>query len=206
MPGPLLRRTPLILFVIAVLSGCGENDSGQPPAPASGTSTQASGGLEDTARKAAAAVSAEAEKLAGAVTNAAGQAEAAIGKAREQADQWLAEVKSLLNARKLQDAGALLGRLGSVSLTQDQQKLMADLKTQFGNLDTQLATGLSQLKDAVAQKNLASASSLVSQVTNFQLSPEQEETLAGLKAELKKLVSSGVSAQGQKALESVLPR
>lgn len=188
----------IVFFVSAVLlSGCGERSTepeSQPEAAAerlpaltdSRSEPTGSANLADRARDGAAAVRDLAEQ------------------GQEQITASLAQARSMLEAKQLQDAQGALGQLGGLTLSAEQQETLGRLREELAKALEEVQNGMAELGKKVAEKDYGEAAALVSKLTEFQLSPEQQKLFDDLKAQVTQLLG-GQEDPGQ-AVKRLLGR
>jgi hypothetical protein len=185
--------------VSAVAIGCGQKES-PPPAPTAAPPTSApdtATAVKQTVEKTVAEVQKVAESTQQAVqktvSEAAGQAQALI----DQARAWVSE-------KKYADALGAVDKLAGLSLTPEQQTLVQGVKAELGKLGADIEKGIANLKAVVAQKDYTQGLNLVKQLADYQLTPEQQKVVDGLKAELQKALGTKGADEAKKALGNVL--
>jgi hypothetical protein len=186
-----------LLVVAALLSSCGEPPPepevtpssdlprGQEPA-VSGDTAAAPRDLTDRSREAAAAVQGLAEQ---------GQA---------KAGELLAQAKGLIEAKKLQDVRGPLDQLSEMTLGAEQRETLARLQEGLSHAAKEVQAGLTELGRMVAEKDYGAAASMVSKLTEYQLSPEQQKLFDDLKVQVTELL--GTQEGAGKALNNLLGR
>jgi len=138
------------------------------------------------------------------VEESAHQAQAKAEEATAKAQVLLDQAKGYLGDKRVQDAKGILDQLAGMSLSADQQQLLAGLKQEFQKAWDEVEQGLGQLQTLVADQKYSEASSLVTQLASFQLSPDQQNLFDNLKAELQKALGGDAAEQGGKALQGLL--
>jgi outer membrane PBP1 activator LpoA protein len=118
----------------------------------------------------------------------------------------LQQAKSLLEEKKVQQASQLLSRVAELTLNDEQQELLTGLKSESQKLLTEVDKGLGNLKSLIQEKNYTEATSLVSKLTEYELSSDQQSLLDGLKAELEKLMESEAGQGAADAVNDLLGR
>jgi hypothetical protein len=161
---------------------------------------------KETAQAVAQRVAEGAQQAVAAVENTAAQAQKQAEQATEQAQELLQQAKGLLQEKKVLQAGALLDQAAALTLNDEQQQLLAGLKAESQNLLTEVDKGLDDLKTMVAEKNYSEATSLISTLTEYELSSDQQSVLDGLRAEMQKLMESETGQGAAKAVNDLLGR
>lgn len=114
-----------IAVAALALTGCGKKDAGDQAAE---DAKKVGSTLSETAGKVAETVKTEAGKVTEAVKK---ESQATTEAATAQAQSLIDKAKTLIADKKFQDASAALQQLGSIALTPEQQKLVAELKEQI---------------------------------------------------------------------------
>ena len=195
----------LTAVLLVSCGGEGKAPSQEQP-PSSSAQTPAPAPATEPPRTVTQTVTEEAQKVVGAVDEAAERAKAMAAEATQKAQVMLDDARSLISQKKLQDAGALLGKLSAVTLTGEQQKTLAGLQTEFTQMGSQVNQGLSDLSTFVSEKKYAEATTLVSKLADFQLGAEQQKLYDGLKAQLQKLMANQAAQEAQKSIGNLLPK
>jgi hypothetical protein len=183
-------------LVVAAVSGCGRNEESTPPAqptPAARTEpapTSAPGGVLSEAKTA--------------LESAPKAVEAAVDQAVTQAQGLIDQTKALLSEKKYQDALGGVQKLASLKLSPEQQTLVGGLKTELTKMGGAIEKGIAGLKEVVAKKDYAGGMTLLKDLANYQLTPEQKKVVDGLKLELQKLTGSPAAEEGKKAVSGLL--
>ncbi len=186
-----------VLLLAGALVGCGQKEPSA-PGPA-GTQEPASGqGAVQTAKQAVETATAEAKQ-------AVDTAQKTVEQATAQAQSLIDQTKTFLGQNKYQDALAGVQKLGGLTLSTEQQKLVGDLKTQLQKLGSDIEKGIGDLKNAVTQKQYSEATAMVSKLANYQLTPDQQKLVDDLKAQLQKALGSQAADEGKKAIGGLLP-
>jgi hypothetical protein len=192
-----LKCDTCVLLLAGLLAGCGQKEQST-PAP-SGTREPASGqGAVETAKQAADTATAEAKK-------AADTAQKTVDQATAQAQILIDQTKTFLSQNKYQDALAGMQKLRGLTLSAEQQKLVSDLKTQVQKLGGDIEKGIGDLRTLVSEKKYTDATAMVSKLTNYQLTPDQQKLVDDLKAQLQKALGGQAADEGKKALGGLLP-
>ncbi len=134
------------------------------------------------------------------------QASTVAAQASQEADSLLAKAKSLLGEKKTQEAAPLLEKLSGMVLKPEQQQLLGGLKTELSTLYADIDKGLVDLKSSIDAKNYTEATSKVASLASYQMTPEQQKVLDGLKAQLQKLAGTTAAEEGKKAVGNLLGR
>lgn len=188
----------IVSFVlVALFSGCG-GDSTEPESQAE-TTAERSPVLTDSASEPAGA-----ENLADRAREGAGLVRDLAEQGQEQVRASLAQARSMLEAKQLQDAQGALGKLGELTLSAEQQETLGRLREELGKALEEVQNGLAELGKKVAEKDYGEAAALVSKLTEFQLSPEQQKLFDDLKAQVTQLLG-GQEDAGQ-AVKRLLGR
>jgi hypothetical protein len=186
------------------LVGCGQKEASAPPAPSAAPLASTSSPAQSTVAAVKQTVDttvAEAKKAAESVQQAAQKAvDDATGKAQALIDQ----AKTMVSEKKYSDALGALGTLASLKLTPEQQTLVGSLKVEVTKLGGDIDKGIASLKTVVGQKDYTQGLNLVKQLSDYQLTPEQQKVLDGLKAELQKAMGGKTADEATKALGNVL--
>jgi len=139
------------LIVIAFLAGCGQStDSNQPSGDGANAPTESQGttkSVTETVKEAAQPVVDEVNKAVEAAKPAVEEAakevkEAAntvVADTTSKANELIAQAKKYISETKYSDATNILNQLSNMKLTPEQEKLVADLKTQVQKAMTALS-------------------------------------------------------------------
>ncbi|HPY30878.1 MAG TPA: hypothetical protein PLT00_11125 [Verrucomicrobiota bacterium] len=110
------------LAAVVWVLGCGKCDTCNDAAGPSQNAAPAAGDLSDAAAQ------------------AADQVKALAGQAADKAQDLINQVRSLVEAKKYNEASGLLAQLANLKLTPEQQKTVGDLKTTIQQALSQQAT------------------------------------------------------------------
>jgi hypothetical protein len=91
-----------------------------------------------------------------------------------------------------------------MSLSPEQQKLVGELKAEIGKVSDQTGTQLAELKALVDEKKYQEASAKLGEFANLHFTPQQQELLDRLKAEIQKGLSGESVEAGKKAVGGLL--
>ena len=177
----------LVLFLLAaLLSGCG------------GRSTEPESQAEATAERSPALTDLPRTRAVGVAVRDLAEP------VQEQVMETLAQARSMLEAKQLQDAQGALGKLGGLTLSAEQQETLGRLREEVGKALEEVQNGMAELGKKVAEKDYGEAAALVSKLTEFQLSPEQQKLFDDLKVQVTQLLG-GQEDPGQ-AVKRLLGR
>ena len=179
-----MKQFIVLSLLAALLSGCGGRST-EPESQAEATAER-SPALTDLPRTRAVPVRDLAEP------------------GQEQVRETLAQARSRLEAKQLQDAQGALGKLGGLTLSAEQQETLGRLREEVGKALEEVQNGMVELGKKVAEKDYGEAAALVSKLTEFQLSPEQQKLFDGLKVQVTQLLG-GQEDPGQ-AVKRLLGR
>jgi hypothetical protein len=179
-------------FLTAAICGCGKKEEAPPPTPPPPSPAPA------------AAPSSPAAEVKAVAETAAKTVESAATEAATQAQALIDRTKALLGEKQYQDALASVGQLASSKLTPEQQTLVSGLKTELTQMGSTIQKGITSLKDVVAKKDYAGGMTLVKDLANYQLTPQQKQVVDGLKLELQKLAGSQAVQEGANAVGGLL--
>jgi hypothetical protein len=135
----------------------------------------------------------------------AGTAQKVVDQATAQAQALIDQTKSYLSEQNYAKAAEGLEKLSGMTLTPEQEALVAELKVEAGKVSDVVGTRLGELKALVDAKKYQEASAKLTEFTNVSLTPEQQELLDRLKAEIQKGLSSQTLESGKKAVDGLLP-
>jgi len=130
--------------------------------------------------------------------------QAKVDETKAQAQALIDQIQGQVKEKKYQGAVTALDKLASMTLSTEQQSLVGNLKVEVSKLGDDINTGLANLKTVVAQKDYTGGLNLVNKLAGYELTPGQQTTLDGLKAELQKLAGSKAADEGKKALGNLL--
>ncbi len=191
--------------LLAATSGCGQKEPTPPPAtgarqpPASAPTTSAPAPAPGTPAP-------EVKAVTETVVKAVDAAETAAAQASAQAQTLIDQAKALLSEKKYQDAVGAAQQLVGLKLSPDQQTLAAGLKTELAKMKGSIEGGLTNLQGIVARKDYAGGVALAKDLASYQLTPDQQKVLDGLKVELQKLAGSQATDQAKQAVGGLLDR
>jgi hypothetical protein len=186
---------PLLLAVSlsAVMIGCGQKE---PPAaapsatpPTASTSGPGPGAVEAVKQT---------------VESAQQVVQKTVDEASAKAQALIDQAKTMVSEKKYSDALGALGTLANSKLSPEQQTLVQGLKVEVAKLGGDIEKGITNLKTVVAQKDYTQGMNLVNQLTNYQLTPDQQKVVDGLKAEVQKALGGKATGDATKALGNVL--
>jgi hypothetical protein len=162
----------------------------------------------DGATETPGAPSGAAESAAGAGSSAGpGVVETAqkvADEAAARAQALIDQTRGYLSEQNYAKASEGLEKLAGMSLTPEQQKLVGELKTEVGKVSDQAGAQLAELKALVDAKKYQEASGKLGELANVSLTPEQQELLDRLKAEIQKGLSGDSLESGKKAVGGLL--
>ena len=121
-----------------------------------------------------------------------------------KAGELLAQAQGLIEAKKLQDVRGPLDQLSEMALGAEQRETLTRLQEGLSQAAKEVQAGLAELGKLVAEKDYGAAASMVSNLTEYQLSPEQQKLFDDLKAQVTELLGSQEGAS--KALNNLLGR
>jgi hypothetical protein len=192
-----MKRLYPVLLAAAFVSGCGDRSPEREATPSSPPTPATAVKAPQREPTPAPALTERLAEVKDAAQEAAAQVSARAGELLEQA-------QGLLEANKLQDVQGALKELGGMALSSEQQANLARLQEALKQSLAQVESGLAALEKVVGDKNYAEAGALVSKLTAFQLSPEQEQLFNSLKAQVSQWMSSQEGAA--KAVNNLLGR
>ena len=184
-------------MLAALLSGCGGGST--EPEPQAETTAERSPALTDSGSEPA-----EAGNLADRARDGAAAVRDLTEQGQEQVMETLAQARSMLEAKQLQDAQGAMGKLGGLTLSAEQQEALGRLREEVGKALEEVQNGMAELGKKVAEKDYGEAAALVSKLTEFQLSPEQQKLFDDLKVQVTQLLG-GQEDPGQ-AVKRLLGR
>jgi hypothetical protein len=183
-----------ILLVTAVsLLGCGKQEQ---PAPGGATNEPA------VSQSAPRTTTQSAVETAQSVTETAKKV---VDQATMQAQALIDQTREFLSEQNYAGAAEGLQKLAGLNLTPEQEALVAELKVEAGKLGQVMETKLGELKQLVAEKKYQEATSKLTDFASVSLTPQQQELLDRLKAEIKKGLSGQTLEAGKQALGGLLP-
>lgn len=97
----------------------------------------------------------------------------------------LNRAQSFLDQRRHLDAAAVLDPLGQVTLSSDQTQRVDDLRAEIQQLAAQIDSKFTELKLLIEQKRYAEATPILQELANLQLTPQQEQWLDAIKAQIQ---------------------
>lgn len=125
-------------LMIASLGGCGNKETPPPSTTEAPTTAESVTTNAPEAATTATTVETTAAAAATATTQAASQAAAGVSNQTEtataQAQSLIDQAKSLVDQKKYQDALNVINQLSTLKLSDEQQKVVDDLKAQIQNL------------------------------------------------------------------------
>jgi hypothetical protein len=145
-----------------VLLGCGQKE--EPPAT---DGTNAPGSAQTEPRTTAGPAIEPGRKLKE-------TAQVAVEQATAQAQALIDQTKALLSEQKYAEAASGLEKLAGMSLTPEQQAMVAELKVEAGKVGQAIEGDLSEIKNLVAEKKYQEASAKLAELADVKLTPEQE--------------------------------
>jgi len=131
-------------------------------------------------------------------------AQAAVEQATAQAQALIEQTKALLSEQKHVEAASGLEKLAGMTLTPEQQEMVAELKVEAGKVGQAIEGDLGEIKTLVAEKRYQEASAKLTELADVQLTPEQQQLVEELKEEIQKGLSSEAVESGKKALDGLL--
>jgi hypothetical protein len=190
-----MQKHVILVSVSLLLAGCGKKENETTPPQANAPTAPPSSFAERPSTSVVDAV----EEMA-AKTREAAEA------AAEKVQALLDEAKGMLSQNDLAGASQVLGKLGEMTLTEEQQAQLTALKGEFTEDFNQVETGLSELKTMVAEKRYSDAAALISKLSEYRLGPEQQRTFDALKEQAQNLVGDQAVEKGAEALQDLLGR
>lgn len=177
----------LVAVTASLWVGCGQkeppaagSDAPKPPASTSTTSAAApSRPLAETAQQ-------------------------VVDKASEQAQALIEQTKAFLSEQNYAAAAGGLEKLSGMSLTPEQTELVKELKVEAAKVSDVAGNKLGEVRKLVDEKKYQEASAKLAEMANVQLTPEQQQLVEKLKAEIQKGLSGQAVESGKKALGGLL--
>jgi hypothetical protein len=199
-----LKAIALAGGVSAMAIGCGRKEEAAPPPPAAQPSQPATAPAQN-------AVAAVKQTVENTVTEAKKVAESAQQAVQKTVDDSTSQVqglidgaKAMVSEKKYSDALGAVQQLAGVKLNPEQLTLVEGLKVEVAKLGGDIEKGMANLKTVANQQDYTQGLSLVKQLASYQLTPEQQKVVDGLKAELQKAVGGKTADEAKKALGNVL--
>ncbi len=183
----------LLLATAVSLLGCGKREQ---PAPGGSTNEPV------VSQSAPRSVTQSAVETAQSVTETAKKV---VDQATTQAQALIDQTRGFLSEQNYAGAAEGLQKLAGLSLTPEQEALVAELKVEAGKVGQAMEAKLGELKQLVAEKKFQEASAKLTDFANVSLTPQQQELLDRLKAEIKKGLSGQTLEAGKQALGGLLP-
>jgi hypothetical protein len=131
-------------------------------------------------------------------------AQEVVEKATDQAQALIEQTKAMLSEQNYAGAASGLEKLSGMSLTPEQEELVKELKVEVVKLSAVADDRLSELKALVDEKKYQEASAKLAEMADVKLTPQQQELLDKLKAEIQKGLSGQAVESGKKALGGLL--
>jgi hypothetical protein len=191
-------------FVSAWVVGCGPKEAPTPaaPTPTPPASTSAPAPAAVTAVKQTVdATVAEVKKVADSTEQAV---QKAVDETAVKAQALIDGARAMVSEKKYSDALGAMEKLASLKLNPEQQTLVQGLKQEVTKLGGDIDHGIASLKTVVSQKDYSQGLNLVKQLASYQLTPDQQKVVDGLKAELEKAMGTKAADEAKKALGNVL--
>ncbi len=138
------------------------------------------------------------------VRNMAENAQNAVSQAATEAQSLIDQTKSYLSESNYTAAAGNLEKLAGMSLTSEQQEMVAELKVEAGKAGTAVQGELSELKALVDEQKYQEASAKLTEFANVPLSSEQQQLLDKLRQEIQKGLAGQAAESGKKALGNLL--
>lgn len=186
-----IRCLGLGLAVLVLSVGCGQSE--QPPAsgdsPAAGASTAPRPGTDGQVESS---------------RSLSETAQEVVEKATDQAQALIEQTKAMLSEQNYAGAASGLEKLSGMSLTPEQAELVKELKVEVVKLSAVADDRLGELKALVDEKKYQEASAKLADLAEVNLTPQQQELLEKLKAEIQKGLSGQAVESGKKALGGLL--
>jgi hypothetical protein len=131
-------------------------------------------------------------------------AQQVVDKAGEQAQALIEQTKAFLSEQNYAAAAGGLEKLAGMSLTPEQTELVKELKVEAAKVSDVVGNKLGEVRKLVDEKKYQEASAQLAEMVNVQLTPEQQQLVDKLKAEIQKGLSGQAVESGKKALGGLL--
>ena len=196
--------TAATLSVGVVGCGGGSEDASANGAPAA--RSESAPVAKPTAQAPASGVKETAQAAVKAAEETAAKVQASAVEAAENAQALLDQARSLVQEKKVQEAGGLLDQLAGMTLEEGQRETLTGLKEEVQKLYGEIEDGLGELKTLVEKEQYTEATALVSKLADYEFSPEQQKVYDGLKTQVQKLMESQAGQEAAKAVGNLLGR
>lgn len=117
----------------------------------------------------------------------------------------LNRAQSFLDQRRHLDAAAVLDQLTRVTLNSEQTKRVDDFRAEIQQLAAQIESKFAELKLLIENKQYAEATATLQELGNLQLTPQQEQWVAAIKAQLQATFDESATETGSQTLRQLLP-
>jgi hypothetical protein len=128
----------------------------------------------------------------------------AVEEATAQAQALIDQTKGFLSEQNYTEAAKGLEKLAGLSLTPEQEKLVAELKVEVSKVNQVVEGELEELKRLVDERKYQEASAKLAGLAEVELTPPQQQLLDKLKAEIQKGLAGQAVESGKKALGGLL--